>query len=202
MIKVYGHPMSTCTRKVLTTLVENGVPYEFTLVDLMTGAHKQPEHMARHPFGQVPTIDDDGFKLFESRAICRYIDEKAGGKLTPKDLKAKAEMEQWISVETSNFTPSVMKFVFHHIFQRKQEESVLADAGTKVKDALTVFDKHLASNEYFAGGQFSIADISLMPYVEYAMGTPVKDMINAHANVAKWWGRVSGRDSWKKVTSK
>jgi glutathione S-transferase len=95
-----------------------------------------------------------------------------------------------------------MKFVFHHLFQRKQDESVLADAGTKVKDALGVMDKHLASNDYFAGDQFTIADISFMPYVEYAMATPVKDMIASHANVAKWWGRVSARDSWKKVTSK
>lgn len=202
MIKVYGHPMSTCTRKVLTTLVEHGIPHELTLVDLMTGAHKQPEHVARHPFGQVPTIDDDGYKLYESRAICRYLDEKAGGKLIPKDLKAKGLMEQWISVETSNFTPHVMKFVFHHIFQRKQEESVLAEAGAKVKEALTVFDKHLASNDYFAGSEFSIADISFMPYFDYAMMTPAKDLIGAHPNVAKWWGRVSARDSWKRVTSK
>jgi len=202
MIKVYGHPMSTCTRKVLTTLVEHGIPHEMQLVDLMTGAHKQPEHLARQPFGQIPTIDDDGFTLYESRVICRYLDEKAGGNLTPKDIQAKAVMEQWISVETSNFTPHVMKFVYHHVFQRKQDEKVLEEAAGKVKEALGVMDKHLAKNQYFAGGDFSLADISFMPYFEYAMATPVKDMILAHQNVAKWWERVSTRSSWKRVTNK
>lgn len=202
MIKVYGHPMSTCTRKVLTTLAENGTEHELVTVDVMGGAHKQPEHLARQPFGQVPAIDDDGFWLYESRAICKYLDEKAGGKLTPKDLKSKALMEQWLSVETSNFTPHAMKFIYQDVFKRPQEEKVLAEAGTKLHDALGIMDKHLAAHPFFAGSDFSIADISFAPYVEYAMMTPAKDMIVAQKNVAGWWERVSSRASWKKVTGK
>jgi glutathione S-transferase len=71
MLKVFGHPMSTCTRKVLTTVNELGLPHEFVVVDFATGEHKQPAHLSRQPFGQVPAIDDDGFALYESRAICR-----------------------------------------------------------------------------------------------------------------------------------
>ncbi len=78
MIKLFGHPMSTCTRKVLFTLNETNTPYEMEMVDITKGAHKSPEHVARQPFGQLPALDDDGFKMYESRAMARYIDEKAG----------------------------------------------------------------------------------------------------------------------------
>ena len=90
MIKLYGHPMSTCTRKVLTTMIETGTPYEFQMVDIMQGEQKRPENLERQPFGQIPTIDDGGFELYESRAICRYLNEKAGGKLVPSELRQKA----------------------------------------------------------------------------------------------------------------
>lgn len=199
VIKVYGHPLSTCTRKVLTTLIENQTPYEFELVDLMKGEHKQAAYTSRQPFGQVPAIEDDGFRMFESRAICRYLDAKYEGKLTPKELKAKAEMEQWISVETSNFAPHVMKFVFHHILDYAQDPKVLEFSGNKLGETLGVLDAHLAKNQFFAGGQFSLADISFMPYFQAGMMTPVKDMVGKAPNVMAWWNRVSERPSWQQV---
>lgn len=202
MITVYGHPLSTCTRKVLTTLVENGTSHEFVLVDLMKGEHKQPAHLARQPFGQVPALDDNGFKLFESRAICRYLNEAAGGKLVPSDARSRALMEQWISVETSNFTPHVMKFVYHHVFQRAQEPEVLQAAEAKLTETLGIMDAHLAKHPTFAGETFSLADISFMPYVEYMMATPAKELFVKWPHVMAWWGRVSERPSWKKVAHK
>src|SRR5271169_2565324 len=109
-MKLYGHPMSTCTRKVLTTLAEKGHEADFVIVDLMKGEHKQEAHVARQPFGRVPALDDGGFWLYESRAIVRYLDEKlAGPKLTPADIQDRASMEQWISVEYSYFSPAAMK---------------------------------------------------------------------------------------------
>ena len=89
-MKIFGNPGSTCTRKVLMTAHENGAPFEFVLVDMAKGEHKQPAHLARQPFGQVPTLDDDGFAMYESRAMARYIDGKFGGALTPKDAQARA----------------------------------------------------------------------------------------------------------------
>lgn len=202
MITVYGHPLSTCTRKVLTTLVENGTSHEFVLVDLMKGEHKQPAHLARQPFGQVPALDDDGFKLFESRAICRYLNETAGGKLVPAHARSRALMEQWISVETSNFTPHVMKFVYHHVFQRAQEPEVLQAAEVKLTETLGIMDAHLAKHPFFAGETFSLADISFMPYVEYMLATPAKELFVKWPHVMAWWARVSERPSWKKVAHK
>ena len=107
-MKIYGHPMSTCTRKVLTTCVETNTPYELVTLDFGKGEHKQPEHLARHPWGKMPTLDDGGFTMIESRPICRYINDKAGGNLVPSDLRARAMMDQLTSVEYSYFTPPTM----------------------------------------------------------------------------------------------
>ncbi|MEZ4363090.1 MAG: glutathione S-transferase N-terminal domain-containing protein [Kofleriaceae bacterium] len=202
MLKVFGHPVSTCTRKVLTTIAENGLQHEFVLVDLMTGAHKQPDHLARQPFGQVPSINDDGFELFESRAICRYLDGKSNNKLVPSDAKSRALMEQWISVEMSNFTPHAMTFIFQHIFKSDQGAEALTNAENKLTAALTIMDAHLAKHPYFAGQQFSLADVSFMPYVDYLLMTPAKDLVLKWPNVAAWWGRASDRQSWRTATGK
>jgi glutathione S-transferase len=201
MVKVYGHPFSTCTRKVLTTLIENSIPYELEMVDLTKGEHKAAANMARQPFGQVPAIDDDGFKLYESRAICRYLDEKGGHKLSPRDARAKALMEQWISIETSNFTPHAMKFVYHHLFHMEQEPKVLEAAGVKVAEALAVMDAHLAKHPYFAGEQFTLADVGFMPYFQAVAMTPAKDLLTKWPNVMTWWTRASERPSWRTVTA-
>ena len=201
-MKIYGHPMSTCTRKVLTTLAENGLAYELELVDFAKGEHKQPPHLARQPFGQIPAIDDNGFELYESRAICRYLDEKVGGKLVPKDIQGRARMEQWISIETSNFTPHAMKFIYHHVFKRSQDEAVLGAAGTGLETALRVMDERLAASPYLAGDEFTLADICYMPYLEYVMATPAKALITKHAHVAAWWTKISARPSWFKATGR
>ena len=141
-MKVFGHPISTCTRKVLMTLAETGQQAELEVVDLFKGEHKQPAHLAHQPFGQVPALQDGDFALYESRAICRYLNEKVNGPLIPRDLKDRARMEQWISVETSNFTGPVMKFIYHHVFKREQTAEVLAEAGQNLDNAVA---------NYFAG---------------------------------------------------
>jgi glutathione S-transferase len=202
MIKLFGNPLSTCTRKVLTTLHETNTPYEMTVIDFTKGEHKQPAHMARQPFGQVPAIDDDGFAMYESRAMARYIDAKAGGKLTPTDLKHRAKMDQWMSVEVEDFTPSAMKFVYEHIFKRPQGAEVIATATQKLETATEILDKNLAGKTFMVGDQFTLADVTFMPYVEYAMNTPAKDVFGKHANFMAWWGRVRERPSWMKAAGR
>ena len=74
VLKLYGNPISTCTKRVAVVLHEKRVPFEFVVVDLMKNEQKAPAFVARQPFGKVPYIDDGGFVLFESRAIARYDD--------------------------------------------------------------------------------------------------------------------------------
>ncbi|MEZ4404020.1 MAG: glutathione S-transferase N-terminal domain-containing protein [Kofleriaceae bacterium] len=201
MIKLFGNPMSTCTRKVLCTLNETGTAYELVTVDLGTGEHKQPAHLERQPFGQVPAIDDDGFALYESRAICRYLNERAGGALVPATAQGRAQMEQWISVETSNFTPPAMKLIYNYIFYpmrgQAQDAQMIADGNAGLGRALAVLDRHLADRTYLMGDQFTLADIGYLPYIEYLMGTPGKSEFAPHGNVLAWWNRASERPSWR-----
>jgi glutathione S-transferase len=201
-MKIYGHPMSTCARKVLTSLIETNTPYELVTIDFATGEHKKQPHLSRQPFGRVPTLDDDGFTMYESRAMCHYINDKAGGKLVPSDARARAVMEQWISIEYSYFSGPVMKFVFQHMFQRPQDPATLENAQKDLDVALPVMEAHLSKQDYFAGSDFSIADITYMPYVEYGMVTPVKDTFAKYASFMAWWNRVSERPSWRKVAGR
>jgi glutathione S-transferase len=206
-LKVFGHPMSTCTRKLLTVLHEKGAAFDFVLVDLTKGEHKQPAHLARQPFGQVPAIDDDGFSLFESRAICRYLDAKLpGASLTPKDLKAQAVMEQWISVETSNFTPHAMKIIYQRLFNKlagKEPIQSIVDEGLAGVDRTAeIMDKHLANNQFMAGSAYSLADISFSPYIEYLTACEALEPITKRANTNRWWNEISNRAAWKKAAGR
>ncbi|HEU4412085.1 MAG TPA: glutathione binding-like protein [Polyangiaceae bacterium] len=206
-MKLFGHPMSTCTRKVLTLLDEKGAKADMVVVDLMKGEHKQPPHLARQPFGQIPAIEDGDLRLYESRAILRYLDETLPGPtLTPKDAKGRALMEQWISVETSNFTPHAMAILYQLFFGPMRgatpDQAKVAEASEKLSAATEVLDRQLARGPYVLGDAFTLADICYMPYVEYVTQTSAKDAILSHPNVAAWWGRVSERPSWRKATGK
>jgi len=202
MIKIYGNPMSTCTRKVLATLAETGTPFEMNVVDFAKGEHKQEAHLRRQPFGRIPALEDDGFELFESRAMARYINEKASGKLVPGDAKGRAKMEQWISVETSEFSGNAMKFIYEYMFKRAQDPAVLEAAGKALETTCAAMDRQLAKTPFLAGSDFTIADIGYMPYLEYAMATPAKDIFAKYPHLMAWWNKLSERPSWRKATGK
>jgi len=206
-MKIFGNRMSTCTRKVLTTLAEKQGKFEFVTVDLSAGGHKQPDFLLRQPFGQIPVLEDGDFRLYESRAIARYLDEVLPGQaLTPKEPKGRAIMEQWISIETSNFTPHAMTYIYQYVFgpKRGQQPDVakVEDAKPKLDKCLAVMDTQLAKGPHLVGDSFTLADVFFMPYFEYAMTTPAKDLIHAKPNVTAWWKRVSERASWKAATVK
>jgi glutathione S-transferase len=202
MIKLFGSPVSTCTRKVLTTLAETNTPNEFNLVDLSKGEHKQEAHLARQPFGQIPALDDDGFWLYESRAIARYLVAKVNSPLVPSDIKQRALLDQWSSVEQSNFSPYAMKFIYHYVFKRPQEDAVLENANKALDTVYATISRPLARNQFLVGKEFTLADVGFMPYVEYMLGTPAKATMDKYPNVVAWWERVSTRPSWLKVTGK
>ncbi len=205
-MKVFGHPMSTCTRKVLTTFAEKGQRAELVLVDLMKGEHKKPEHLARHPFGVIPVLEDDGFQIYESRAIIRYLDAKLSGpSLTPADLKDRAVMEQWIGVEQAYFSPAAMKFVLEIMFAPMRgvqpNQETIEKGRTEAAKVLDVLEKHMAGKEYIAGS-FSLAEITWMPYLEYVAAVGSADLIDSRENVSAWWKRISARPTWQQVIGK
>ena len=207
-MKVYGHPASTCTRKVLALLAEKGAAFEFVVVDILTGEQKTPEHLARQPFGVVPALDDNGFHLFESRAMCRYLDETltGGTKLTPATAKDRALMEQWISVEQSYFTTSAMKViqqaVFGPMFGKPTDEVALKEGRDATTKAVLILDSHLEGKDFLVANKFSLADVVYLPYIEYLFAGKQGDLITDHKHIASWWSRCSERKSWRIATGK
>jgi glutathione S-transferase len=173
-----------------------------TVIDFAKGEHKHPAHLRRQPFGSIPSLEDEGFEMFESRAMARYINRKVGGHLVPDDLKAYARMEQWISIETSEFSAHAMKFVYHDTFKRPQEPAVLEAAGKALETTCALMDQQLAHTPFVAGETFTLADIGFMPYIEYGMGTGAKDIFAKHRHFSAWWSKVSERPTWRKVTGK
>jgi glutathione S-transferase len=202
MLMIHGNPMSTCTRKVLMTLAETNTPHELKVVDFTKGEHKGEAHVRRQPFGRIPAMEDDGFEMFESRAICRYVARKASSPLIPTDLRAYAKMEQWISIEASEFTPNAMKLIYEHVFKRPQEPATLEAAGKALETTCAVMDRQLAHGPFLAGGALSLADIFFMPYVEYAMQTPAKEIFAKHPHFVAWWSKIAERPTWKKIAGR
>jgi glutathione S-transferase len=203
-MKLYGHPISTCTQKILLTLAEKGHKAEFELVDLTKGAHKSPDYLAKHPFGVVPFLDDDGYTIYESRAIIRYLDRTLSGmSLTPKDDKAYGRMERMIGVEQSYFTPGWGKIAFQLVFGRmqgKEPDMAVVDQGkAEVAKAFDVVEKEMAGCAFLAGNEFSLADVTWMPYVAYLFKAGEGALVTDRPNVAAWWKRVSERPTWQKI---
>jgi len=184
------------------TLNETKTPFELVLVDFAKAEHKQPAHLTRQPFGQVPALDDDGFEMYESRAMARYIDGKAGGPLTPKDAQGRAKMEQWISIETSSYSSHAMKFVYQFVFHREQSPEVLKAAGAGLDLAYATMDRQLAKQPFLAGEAFTIADLCFMPYFEYLALSPAGAKLTEHPHLAAWWAAVSARESWGKTVGR
>lgn len=202
MIKLFGNPVSTCTRKVLFTLNETSTPFEMNVVDFSKGEHKAEPHLSRQPFGKVPALDDDGFAFYESRAMARYIDEKAGYKLTPKDIKQRALMEQWISVESANFTPPAMTFIYHSIFKAPQKPEDLEKAGKQLDACCAVVEKALTGKTWLVGDQMTLAEVSFAPYLDYGMQTDAKQIFAKYPQLMAWWNRISERPAWRKATGR
>lgn len=203
-MKVYGHPMSTCTRKVLATIAEKGHEAELVMVDIMKGEHKVPSYLAKQPFGVIPVLEDDGFSVYESRAIIRYLDERLEGPaLTPKDIKDRARMEQYISIEQSYFSPAAMKVIWNLLFKKmmgqEADMAVVEQGRTEVARTFDIIDRELATREFLACDALSLADITWAPYMHYLGASGESALVKERPHVAAWWKRVSGRSSWVKV---
>jgi glutathione S-transferase len=195
-MKIFGDSRSTNSRKVLTTLAELGMRYDFVHVDFALGHHKREPHLSRQPFGQIPALEDEGFSLYETHAICRYLNAKAGGPLVPHDVRARAVVDQWMSIEAANFSGPAMKFIYHHLLHHVQEPNVLEHASASLNKTLDVLAAQLSTQTFIGGQTFTLADICFMPYFDYTLMTPVRSAIERRPEVVSWWNRVRERPSW------
>ncbi|RDB29481.1 hypothetical protein Hypma_014953 [Hypsizygus marmoreus] len=205
VLKLHGSPLSTCTKRVATVLIEKKVPFELIEVNLSAGEHKTPEYLKKQPFGQVPYIDDDGFILYESRAIARYIAAKyadQGTKLIPTDLKANALFEQAASVELSNFDPSASKAVFENVFKKKRgltpDPAVFKQHIETLSAKLDAYDVILSKQKYLAGDEITLADLFHLPYGAL-LSVAGTNVLETKPNVKRWFDDIASRPSWLSV---
>ncbi|GLB42152.1 putative glutathione S-transferase, N-terminal domain [Lyophyllum shimeji] len=205
VLKLYGHAMSTCSQRILVVLLEKQVPYELIEVDFANREHKSPEYLAKQPFGQIPYIDDDGFILYETRAICRYIAAKyadQGTKLLPTGLKENALFEQAASIEQSNFEPSAHGAVFENLFKLLHglvpDQTVFEEHLKKLDAKLDAYEVILSKQKYLAGDELTLADLFHLPHGFY-LAQAGSNIMETKPNVARWFKEISSRPSWEAV---
>src|SRR3989338_3799451 len=209
--KVYAFPGSTCGQRVLTTLKEKNLEYEFIKVDLMSGEHKQAAFLEKQPFGVIPVLEDeDGFLIYESRAICRYLENKhknQGTELIPSTLQGLGLFEQGASIETSYFDPNAGGLVFEKFFKGlkglgEADENRVKSLVEKLGGYLDVYEKILSKQEYIGGNQFTLADLYHLPYGNLLFIPQINlgHLLLERPLVKAWWEKISSRPSWKSVT--
>ncbi|KAJ7890356.1 glutathione S-transferase [Mycena leptocephala] len=192
---------------VALVLAEKQIPFELIVVNLEANEQKTPEFLEMHPFGQVPVIDDDGFILYESRAICRYLAEKypnQGSPILPAGLKERALMEQALSVELANFKPAIVK-VGRELLGKKSrglpvDEAVLAEGLAEFGAKLDVYEVILGKHKYLAGDELTLADLVHLIYAPSLVAANL-DIMTAEGrpNLKRWWNELISRPTWVKL---
>src|SRR6187431_1553427 len=173
-MKLYHHPASTTSRPVMLFAAENRVPLEMQVVDLFTGEHYQAPYEAVNPNHLVPVLEDGDFRLTESSAILKYLADKTDSPLYPKDLQARARVNERMDwVNTQLCRDFAYGFVYPQIFSFHKRRSDEAQQATlqwgkeRAQGWIKVLDQHLlgAGNTYLCGDKMTIADYYAAPFV-------------------------------------
>ena len=169
MIKIWGRNTSVNVQKVMWALGELGVPHERIDVGGSFGKNNEPPYLAMNPNGLVPTLEDDGFLLWESNSIVRYLAAKYGpGKLEPTDPHARARAGSWMDWQISVAAPAVTPVFWGLVRTPPEKRDAAAIEAGKVKSmaAMKILDAQLAKSAFVAGDALSMGDIpvALMAY--------------------------------------
>ena len=199
MLKIWGRKNSINVQKVLWCCDELGLAFERLDAGAQFGVNNTPEYRAMNPNGLVPTIDDDGFILWESNAIVRYLSRKHGeAKLWPADLRACAGADRWMEWYSTTLWP-VLRPVFWELVRvapGQRNMAMVGENSNKVAAALAIADAHLARNRYMAGNDFSMGDIPLGVAAFRWFNLPVERTALKHLET--WYQRICERQAFRK----
>ena len=203
---VHSVPGSPFGRAVLAALEEKGARYR--LAPLMPGAAKSPEHLARHPFGRIPVLEHDGFSLYETQAILRYLDRVLPQPaLTPADPRRAARMDQVMNINDWYLFQGVCNVIaFQRIIGPKllglnTDEAAIEAAMPRARTVLAELARLLGEQPYFAGDAVSLADLLVAPQIDFMAPTPEWSELGAiNANLAAWLQRMQARPSFVATT--
>ena len=204
-MKLYYHPASTTSRIVQMFALDQGIDLDYELVDLFTGAHMTPEFAKINPNQLVPVLEDGDFRLTESAAIVRYLADKAGSNAYPKDLKARArvnEMMDWFN--SNSYKDFAYGLIYPQAFPSHKRPTDDLQAGTlawgkqKTEGWLKILDQQLlGSKKYLCGDSITLADY--MGAEMIALGGLIGCQYSAYPNVDRWLGTMRGLKPWAKV---
>lgn len=198
-ITLYGASISTFVRTARMTLLEKGAEFKYEQV---------PPHgdviNTLNPFGRIPALRDGDFVLFETPAICRYLDRSLPGpKLIPADARAEAVVEQWISATSFYLYDSMIRrFVIPYVFPSgpdgKPDRSVIDAALPDVREHLGILDRAYGARNWLAGDSMTLADLFVAPLLFYVgMMAEGPDLLAPHANVRRAFDTMAARASFQ-----
>jgi len=199
MLKIWGRVNSVNVKKALWTMEELGLKYQRIDAGMEHGVVKTPEYLKMNPNALVPTIDDDGFVLWESHPIVRYLAAKHGaGTLWPADLRQRADSDRWM--DWAYTFQAQFRTVFWGLVRtppEKRDLKAIEEARKKCGELLAIPDQALSHRPYFAGNSLTIGDIPLGCHVHLWMRLPIERP--AHPNLQRWFDRLCARPAFKKV---
>lgn len=200
MLKIYGANLSGPANKVRMTANVIGLDYEYVQINLREGEHRKEEYLKISPTGKVPAIDDDGFTLFESGAICRYLCEKHNSSLFPNAQNEKAVVDAWSDFVAQHVAAAMNRLVFNRLFASminvEVDERSVEDGLTFLGKFLPIVDTQLGKTECLASSTLTLADLTLLTALDPA--EVVKYDIAPYSNVVKWRNTQMQQDYYTK----
>jgi glutathione S-transferase len=189
MSTLYDYLDSGNGYKARLALAQLGQPYRWVEVDIMTGATRRPEFLAKNANGRIPTLElDDGTCVAESNAILWYLTE--GTPLLPDGKLDRARVLQWMFFEQYSHEPYVAtpRFILRHLPADSPRRAELPKRLEQGRAALAVMESHLKAHRFFVGERYTIADIALYAYTHVAHQAEVD--LAPYPSVREWLARV------------
>ena len=193
-IKLHYHPLSTYSRRVAMALREKQIAYEPIVVDMVARKHRQQPYLSLNPYGRVPTLEEDGFVLYESTAILNYLEAtRPQPPLVPADLRQRALVDMHMKLCDLQFTRHAGTIIFPKRFLPKERwnSAAMAEAKAEIDKHLAIVAQQLAGKSFLVAQQFTLAEICYAPFLEFL---PLME-ITPPAAVAAWSEKVLSRPS-------
>jgi glutathione S-transferase len=199
-ITLYDGQASANARKVRLLAAELGIPLERRPINFQKGELRAPEYVAKNPNAKIPTIDDDGFVLWESAAILKYLAAKRPERgFAPVDPKAQAEIDRWLFWFTAHVEPWLYQLVVERrvkpfLGQPGNDPSLVRESEAALARFLPILDAQLDGKEHVLG-QLSVVDFAAAPWLEAAPMLGVA--LEPYPRVQAWLARMQARPYWK-----
>ena len=198
MLRVLGRKNSSNVQKVVWACAEMNLPYVREDYGGPFGKVKDAPYLALNPNALVPTIDDDGFVLWESNAIVRYLEAKHGmGGLMPSDLRIRADADRWMDWATTTVAPAIFPVFWGLVRTPPGERDAAAiEAGNKkTNEVFGLLEGFLAKRKFVAGNEFSMGDIPL-GILAFRWVTLIADRPKL-PGVEAWYARLMERPAFR-----